>query len=199
METLIGYIRDASSPVYLIIHNLDAPCLRNSTDQAALARLASCRNVRLIATIEHPMSSLLHAFDDLEGFQFLWHHVPTFLPLMHETVAVKPVLAAQRGEEVKQSAGDVLQVLTQGARAVRGCPLIAWISDTFVLQTKNAVSVMRLADHTIVVGRLLSAYSSQRFLVSGHGGIHAKCFFFEWSLNTLVLQFFVINVYTDGR
>lgn len=63
----------------------------------------------------------MHSFDELEGFQFLWHHVPTFAPLVNETKKVPPVLAAQRYQEVKKGAGDVLAVLTQGAREVC-CP-----------------------------------------------------------------------------
>ena len=119
MDSLINCVRNASNPVYLVIHNLDAPSLRNLTDQAALARLAHCSNVRLVATVDHPKASLLHAFEDLEGFQFAWHHVPTFKPLLHETEKGPPVLAPQRAQELKQSAADVLQVLTPKARAVR--------------------------------------------------------------------------------
>ncbi|NJR42449.1 MAG: hypothetical protein HC767_07090 [Akkermansiaceae bacterium] len=71
-------IHTGPSTVYVAIHNLDAPSLRNPSDQSALARLARCPNVRLIATIDHPKASLLHSFDDLEGFRFVSHHVPNF-------------------------------------------------------------------------------------------------------------------------
>jgi hypothetical protein len=127
VDALVGSIAKASSIVYLAIFNMDAPSLRNPTDQSSLAQLARCPNVRLIATTEHPKSSLLFSFNEVESFRFLWHHVPTFTPLMHETLASQPILAAQRGQEVKQSAGAVLQVLTQGARAVR-LPIIACAS-----------------------------------------------------------------------
>jgi hypothetical protein len=127
VDALVGSIAKAASIVYLAIFNMDAPSLRNPTDQSSLAQLARCPNVRLIATTEHPKFPLLFSFNEVESFRFLWHHVPTFAPLMHETLASQPILAAQRGQEVKQSAGAVLQVLTQGARAVR-LPVIACAS-----------------------------------------------------------------------
>lgn len=132
-DALVGFIRDAPSNAYVAIHNLDAPSLRNPIDQSALARLARCPNVRFIATIEHPKSSLLHSFDELESFRFVWQHVPTFEPLLYETLTAQPVLAVQRAQEVKQSAADVLGVLTQGARAVRSLNLTPYSVDLMQL------------------------------------------------------------------
>lgn len=39
--------------IYVVIHNIDGPGLRDSETQQYLARIASCSHIRVIASIDH--------------------------------------------------------------------------------------------------------------------------------------------------
>jgi origin recognition complex subunit 2 len=113
--------QNARSHVHVLVHSLDAPYLRAPAEQAALARLAACANVRFAATVDHVNAAALFDARRREAFQWLWHHVPTFEPLWLETLAAPPALVAAAHVETKQSASVVLAMLTPSARVVC-CP-----------------------------------------------------------------------------
>ncbi|KAG9122983.1 Origin recognition complex subunit 2 [Ceratobasidium sp. 392] len=103
----------ADAPLFLIIHNIDAPQLRTPRAQRVLTTLASTRHVHLVATVDHVNSALLfsrdqalarkphlgplHSGDEGRGFKgwsWLWHDLTTFEPytaeLAHRDLTVPP-------------------------------------------------------------------------------------------------------------
>lgn len=104
--------------VNVVIHSLDGRCLRQHDEHAALSRLAACRAVRMIASVDHPDTSLMHGFVAAQQFQACWHHVPTLLPLWNETWEIEPCLQARQSSEVHLDAVPVLQTLTQNSQHV---------------------------------------------------------------------------------
>ncbi|RSH80610.1 Origin recognition complex subunit 2 [Apiotrichum porosum] len=84
-------------PLFLVLHNIDAPALRTPRALSALALLASSPNIHLIGTFDHVHTPLLfsaavsnappHKFGargedgfppQLRGFNWVYHSVPTF-------------------------------------------------------------------------------------------------------------------------
>lgn len=58
MEDLLAFLdvsedRTSEFLVCVIIHNIDGPGLRDSETQQYLARVASCPNIRIVASIDH--------------------------------------------------------------------------------------------------------------------------------------------------
>jgi origin recognition complex subunit 2 len=101
----------ADAPLFLVIHNLDAPGLRSPRALGILALLASCPRIHLLACVDHANASLLFSssstsalpheyppksFDrhpqPVRGFNWLWHHAATFadydLELEYQRLAV---------------------------------------------------------------------------------------------------------------
>ncbi|KAJ2060061.1 Origin recognition complex subunit 2 [Coemansia sp. S146] len=69
--------------MYFIVHNIDGPCLRKH--QAALAVLASCPNVHLLASIDHIEAPLIWDSSTTTRFNWAWHDLTTFEPYTVET------------------------------------------------------------------------------------------------------------------
>lgn len=77
-------------PLYLILHNIDAPSMRTPKSLAALSLLASCPKIHLIASFDHVHTPLLFSTTQsntpsnvpdgpiTRGFNWLYHHIPTF-------------------------------------------------------------------------------------------------------------------------
>ncbi|KAJ2890923.1 Origin recognition complex subunit 2, partial [Coemansia aciculifera] len=64
--------------IYFIVHNIDGPCLRKH--QAALAVLASCPSVHLLASIDHIEAPLIWDSSTTTRFNWAWHDLTTFEP-----------------------------------------------------------------------------------------------------------------------
>jgi len=120
----------ADAWVNLVVHSLDARLLRQCGEHAALSRLAECRAVRMIASVDHPDSALLHDFKIAQCFQSCWHHVPTLLPLWSETWEIEPVIQPRQASAVHLDAVPVLQTLTQNSQHVRPRAALLLLSAT---------------------------------------------------------------------
>ncbi|WVQ76336.1 hypothetical protein IAR50_006001 [Cryptococcus sp. DSM 104548] len=89
----------ASAPLYLVIHNIDAPSLRSPKSLAILSLLASCPRIHLIASYDHVHTPLIfssslfnnppHTFSPdswsgtpppSRGFHWLNHSLTTYAP-----------------------------------------------------------------------------------------------------------------------
>lgn len=55
---LDGSVMECDSFICIVIHNIDGPGLRDSETQQYLAQLASCSNVRVVASIDHVNAAL---------------------------------------------------------------------------------------------------------------------------------------------
>ncbi|KAL7418825.1 Origin recognition complex subunit 2 [Cryptotrichosporon argae] len=87
----------ADAPLFLVLHNIDAPALRKPAAQAVLALLSSSPRIHLVATFDHLSTPLLfssslshaapHAFAPgawdgtvpaSRGFNWIYHATPTY-------------------------------------------------------------------------------------------------------------------------
>ncbi|KAH8116489.1 origin recognition complex subunit 2 [Phellopilus nigrolimitatus] len=77
-------------PLFLIIHNIDAPALRTPRARACLAVLAAHPAVHLAASVDHIMAPLLWSTSDAfargetGGFNWLWHDLTSMRPYNFE-------------------------------------------------------------------------------------------------------------------
>ncbi|KAJ2782396.1 Origin recognition complex subunit 2 [Coemansia interrupta] len=81
-----GYFESDTREVdnmYIVVHNIDGPCLRKH--QAALAVLASSKNISLLASIDHIEAPLIWDSSMITRFNWAWHDLTTFDPYTVET------------------------------------------------------------------------------------------------------------------
>jgi origin recognition complex subunit 2 len=89
---------DNVPPLFLVIHNIDAPALRASKAHAVLSLLALSRNIRVVASVDHINAPLLFPTNEAvarkdfgylgsvkdippsRGFAWLWHDLTTLSP-----------------------------------------------------------------------------------------------------------------------
>ncbi|GAX72753.1 hypothetical protein CEUSTIGMA_g209.t1 [Chlamydomonas eustigma] len=109
---------DPSRHVYIIIHNIDGLGLRESSEQAVLAELASCSGVHIAASIDHINAPLLWDMKTREKFKWLCHDATTFSPYLAETMDVQPVLMARFHETSRRGATTALTSMAPTAQAV---------------------------------------------------------------------------------
>ncbi|QRV77314.1 DNA replication origin binding protein [Ceratobasidium sp. AG-Ba] len=112
------FAQDNVDPLFLVIHNMDAPQLRTPRAQRVLVNLASAKHIHLIATVDHVNSALLFSRDQalarkphlspfrvepggqraFRGWSWLWHDLTTFEPytaeLAHRDLTVPPSTSA---------------------------------------------------------------------------------------------------------
>ncbi|XP_050365177.1 origin of replication complex subunit 2 [Argentina anserina] len=105
--------------VCVIIHNIDGPGLRDSEIQQYLARVASCPNIRIVASIDHVNAPLLWDKKMVHTqFNWCWCHVPTFAPYKIEGTFLPLILAHGNTTQTAKNAVIVLQSLTPNAQGV---------------------------------------------------------------------------------
>ncbi|EGG03291.1 uncharacterized protein MELLADRAFT_117373 [Melampsora larici-populina 98AG31] len=101
---LCASLNTTHTPICVLIHNLDGRSFRNLRAQSILSMLAAQPNIHLLATIDHiyaPLilpSTLASARPDTSastvghlgigacGYNFLYHHLPTYLPYTFESI-----------------------------------------------------------------------------------------------------------------
>ena len=104
--------------VFLLIHNLDGPMLRNERAQAALSILAVSQHIHVIASVDHINAALLWDQTKLSGFNWVWHDVTTFEPYREETSYENSLLVRQSGSLALSSLTHVMKSLTPNARGI---------------------------------------------------------------------------------
>ena len=104
--------------VFIIIHNLDGPNLRNSKAQTALSLLASSNLIHLIASVDHINSALLWDHTKVGRFNWAWHDVTTFETYREETSYENSLLVQQSGSLALSSLTHVMRSLTPNARGI---------------------------------------------------------------------------------
>ncbi|CEP10219.1 hypothetical protein [Parasitella parasitica] len=121
----VQYIRDYFADenrdyesLYIVVHNLDGPNLRNERAQTALSMLASAKNVHLIASIDHINAGLL--WDNVKAslFNWIWHDATTFDDYLVETSFENSMLVRTGELGGARGAKFVLDSLTSNARGV---------------------------------------------------------------------------------
>jgi origin recognition complex subunit 2 len=94
----------ARAPLFLVIHNIDAPSLRSHKTAACIAALASTPRIHVVASIDHINAPLLFPLSDSmarkasgadgtaggHGYAWLWHDLTTLAPYDAELAYADP-------------------------------------------------------------------------------------------------------------
>ncbi|KAJ8761244.1 hypothetical protein K2173_001300 [Erythroxylum novogranatense] len=124
IEDLLAFLdcpheNGSDSFVCVVVHNIDGPGLRDSDSQQYLARMASCSNIRIVASIDHVNAPLLWDKQIVHSqFNWCWYHVPTFAPYKVEGILYPLILAHGGTAPSAKAAALVLHSLTPNARSV---------------------------------------------------------------------------------
>ncbi|KAJ9534815.1 hypothetical protein QJQ45_017297 [Haematococcus lacustris] len=104
--------------LYLVVHNIEGPGLRSEGDQLALAQLAQCSNVHLVASVDHVAASLMWSKAMEAMFRWQWVEAHTYAPYIAETLDKPSVLVGAFQQARQRGAGAVLRSLVPNARDV---------------------------------------------------------------------------------
>ncbi|XP_061090987.1 origin recognition complex subunit 2 [Conger conger] len=119
MDFIVEAMRkDPDFHVYLIIHNIDGPMLRNEKTQQTLGQLASIPNIHMVASIDHINAPLVWDQPKMSLFNWLWYETTTYLPYVEETSYENSLLVQQSGALALSSLTHVLRSLTPNARGI---------------------------------------------------------------------------------
>lgn len=109
--------RDYES-LYIVVHNLDGPNLRNDRTQTALSMLANASNIHLVASVDHLNAGLLWDNVKASRFNWIWHDATTFDDYLVETSFENSLLVRTGELGGARGAKFVLDSLTSNARGV---------------------------------------------------------------------------------
>lgn len=104
--------------LYIVIHNLDGPNLRNERSQTALSMLANAENIHLVASVDHINAGLLWDNVKASRFNWIWHDATTFDDYLVETSFENSLLVRSGEYNGTRGAKFVLDSLTTNARGV---------------------------------------------------------------------------------
>lgn len=104
--------------IYLIIHNIEGPVLRNAKCQNTLAKLAAIKNIHLIATVDHINAPLVWDQYKLSKFNFTWWDVTSFLPYSFETSFENSILVKNTGNLGLSALRNVFMSLTANSKGI---------------------------------------------------------------------------------
>ncbi|KAJ8325759.1 Origin recognition complex subunit 2 [Batrachochytrium dendrobatidis] len=103
--------------LYLVIHNIDGINLRNEKTHTALSRLAECRNIYMLASVDHINAGLLWDTVKMTRFNWLWQDATTFASYIEET-SFENSMMLQQSEIGLQRTLQVLRSLTVNVRKI---------------------------------------------------------------------------------
>ncbi|KAH6559793.1 hypothetical protein BASA50_000096 [Batrachochytrium salamandrivorans] len=103
--------------LYLVIHNIDGINLRSEKTHTALSRLASCRHIHIIASVDHINSGLLWDTVKITRFNWLWQDATTFASYIEET-GFENSMMLQQSELGPLRTLQVLRSLTGNVRKI---------------------------------------------------------------------------------
>lgn len=105
--------------LYLIVHNIDGPMLRNEASQSVLAKLASHPRIHFLCSIDHINAPLLWDQHKLSTFNFIWQDATTFLPYSEETLNENSLMVRSGGSGLAlHSLLRVFESLTPNAKEI---------------------------------------------------------------------------------
>lgn len=121
LSFLIEILHRPEQPlVHLMVSSIDARPMRKPVIQNALARLAACPRIHLLATADNPHFNLMWDTTLRSSFRFLFHDTTTFAPYTAEIDVVDTVnsLLGKSGRRLggKDGVSYVLQSLPRKAR-----------------------------------------------------------------------------------
>ncbi|WOL02787.1 hypothetical protein Cni_G11506 [Canna indica] len=158
VEDLLSYLNvqishDKDCFVCVVIHNIDGPSLRDSESQQYLARLASCSQVRIVASIDQVNAPLLWDKKMVHTqFNWCWYHVPTFAPYNVEGKFSPLILVNCGNAQTKRSALVVLRSLTPNAQSMPISTLYTKCRERFLVSNQITLNahLTEFKDHELV-------------------------------------------------
>lgn len=116
-DHLAAILSSIEDDLYLLVHNIDGPMLRNEKAQAVLAELANHPKIHLVCSIDHINAPLIWDQFKLARFNFIWFDSTTFLPYREEA-AGESVMVKASGSLQLASITHVLAALTPNAKRI---------------------------------------------------------------------------------
>lgn len=104
--------------IYLIIHNLEGPMLRDNTSQEILSRLVAIENVHMLASVDHINAPLLWDQQTASRYNFTWWDVTSYQPYTSETAYEYSLLVQQSGDLGLSSLTTLFHSLTTNAKKI---------------------------------------------------------------------------------
>ena len=111
-------LANLSSDLYLLIHNIDGPMLRNTKTQSAISKLVASPKVHLLCSIDHINAPLIWDQQCLARLNLLWFDSTTFLPYLEEAGDASNLLARKTGSSALSSLSSVWASLTPNAKNI---------------------------------------------------------------------------------
>jgi len=105
-------------PLYLVIHNIDGNCLRDSEIQFCLSELATIPNVHFVASVDHINSALLWDQKQFISFKWIYYDMSTFKSYNDEIMFENSLMLNHTGNVQLSSLIHVLKSLTQNAKNI---------------------------------------------------------------------------------
>ncbi|RVD81848.1 uncharacterized protein DFL_009695 [Arthrobotrys flagrans] len=130
--------KDEDKSVTLLVHSIDAAALRTPQAQALLAQLSSHLAIRLIASSDNILSSLLWDSSTLTLFNFIFHDATTFVPYDLE------ISAADESEGIV----DVITGGTAGRSGRSGAKGVKYVLASLTGNAKNLYRILIAAQLT---------------------------------------------------
>ena len=107
-----------TSDLYLVIHNLDGPMLRNLKAQTAICSLVSHPRVHMVASIDHINAPLIWDQNCLAKLNLIWFDTTTFLPYLAEAGDANTLMVRRTGQSALASLSSVWASLTPNAKKI---------------------------------------------------------------------------------
>lgn len=85
--TICSALDRRKEDIFLLINNIDGPGMRESTQQKALAELAKCSYVHIVASFDHFNAPLMWNQEMLIALNFIWLGVSTMRSYVQEILA----------------------------------------------------------------------------------------------------------------
>ena len=117
-EHIDEILSNLTSDLYLIIHNIDGPMLRNIKAQGAISSLVNHPRVHLVASIDHINAPLIWDQDSLSKLNLIWFDTTTFLPYLAEAGDANALMVRKTGQSALSSLSSVWASLTPNAKKI---------------------------------------------------------------------------------
>jgi origin recognition complex subunit 2 len=89
-----SFERQNTGRVYILVHNIDGESLRYPQTQLILSLLATLKQIRIIASIDHLNAPSLWNQGMSMRFNWIWHDVTNYQNYLEETKFDDPIMSA---------------------------------------------------------------------------------------------------------
>ena len=117
-EHIDEILSSITTDLYLIIHNIDGPMLRNSMVQTAISNLVNHPKIHLICSIDHINAPLIWDQSCLSKLNLIWFDTTTFLPYLAEAGDANTLMVRKTGQSALASLSSVWASLTPNAKKI---------------------------------------------------------------------------------